>query len=91
MKATATVQLETDRVIVTEYCFAPGADTGFHVHAHDYVVVPMTSGVLRLEETAGTRDAQLRVGVSYNRPKGIAHNVINANDYEFRFIEIELK
>lgn len=91
MKATATVQLETDRVIVTEYKFAPGADTGFHVHAHDYVVVPMTSGVLRLEETTGTRDAQLQAGVSYNRPMGVAHNVINANDYEFRFIEVELK
>jgi len=91
MKATATVQLETERVIVTEYCFAPGADTGHHVHRHDYVVVPLTTGVLRLEETAGTRDAQLKAGVSYSRPKGVSHNVINANDYEFRFIEIELK
>jgi quercetin dioxygenase-like cupin family protein len=91
MKATATVQLETERVIVTEYRFAPGADTGHHVHQHDYVVVPITSGVLRLEEAAGTRDAQLQAGVSYSRPKGVSHNVINANDHEFRFIEIELK
>jgi quercetin dioxygenase-like cupin family protein len=91
MKATATVQLENERVIVTEYRFAPGADTGYHVHAHDYVVVPMTSGILRLEETAGTRDARLEAGVSYSRPAGVAHNVINANDHEFCFIEIELK
>jgi len=54
-------------------------------------VVPLTSGVLRLEESAGTRDAQLQTGVSYGRPKGVSHNVINANDHEFRFIEIELK
>ncbi len=91
MKATATVQLENGRVIVTEYRFAPGADTGYHVHAHDYVVVPMTSGILRLEEAAGTRDARLEAGVSYSRPAGVAHNVINANDHEFCFIEIELK
>jgi quercetin dioxygenase-like cupin family protein len=91
MKATATVQLETERLIVTEYRFAPGADTGHHVHQHDYVVVPLTSGVLRLEEATGTRDAQLQVGVSYSRPAGVSHNVINANDHEFRFIEIELK
>jgi quercetin dioxygenase-like cupin family protein len=91
MKATAHPQVETDRVIVTEWRFAPGAETGHHVHAHDYVVVPLTTGILRIEDSAGTRDAQLQAGVSYARPKGVAHNVINANPYEFRFVEIELK
>lgn len=90
-KATGIQQLENDRVIVTEWRFAPGAETGFHVHAHDYVVVPLTSGTLRLEEPGGTRDAQLQAGASYARPAGVAHNVINANDYEFRFVEVELK
>jgi len=91
MKATAHPQVETDRVIVTEWRFAPGAETGHHVHGHDYVVVPLTTGILRIEDSAGTRDAQLQAGVSYARPKGVAHNVINANPYEFRFVEIELK
>lgn len=91
MKATPSVQVENDRVIVTEWTFAPGAETGAHVHAYDYVVVPMTSGTLRLEEPAGTRDAQLTAGVSYHRPAGVSHNVINVNAHEFRFIEIELK
>lgn len=91
MKATAHPQVENDRVIVTEWRFAPGAETGHHVHAHDYVVVPLTTGTLRLEEPEGTRDAPLTAGVSYARPKGVAHNVINANAYEFRFVEIELK
>ncbi len=91
MKATSTVQVENERVIVTEWCFAPGAETGQHVHAHDYVVVPLTSGILRLQETGGTRDAKLEVGVSYARPAGVSHNVINANPHEFIFIEIELK
>jgi len=91
VKATSVVQVENERVIVTEWRFAPGADTGPHVHAHDYVVVPLTSGILRLEEAGGVRDAALTAGVSYARPAGVAHNVINANEFEFRFVEIELK
>ena len=91
MKATAHPQVETGRVIVTEWRFAPGAETGHHVHAHDYVVVPLTTGKLRLEEPAGVREVELQAGVSYSRLKGVAHNVINANSFEFRFVEIELK
>jgi beta-alanine degradation protein BauB len=90
-KALPSIQVENERVRVTEWRFAPGAETGHHVHAHDYVVVPLTSGTLRLEEPQGVREAQLRTGVAYARAAGMAHNVINANDFEFRFIEIELK
>ncbi|MEK9720580.1 MAG: cupin domain-containing protein [Quisquiliibacterium sp.] len=91
MKAVPTVQIDNERVIVTEWRFAPGADTGHHVHQHDYVVVPMTTGTLRLVEPEGTRDVQLSAGVSYARLTGVSHNVINVNPYEFSFIEIELK
>jgi quercetin dioxygenase-like cupin family protein len=91
VKASSHPQVETDRVIVTEWRFAPGAETGHHVHAHDYVVVPLTTGKLRLVEPEGTREVELQAGMSYARPKGVAHNVINANDYEFRFVEIEIK
>jgi len=91
MKATAHPQVDNERVIVTEWRFQPGAQTGHHVHAHDYVVVPLTTGTLRIEESAGTRDVQLQAGGSYARLKGVAHNVINANAFEFRFVEIELK
>jgi beta-alanine degradation protein BauB len=91
MEATSHLQIENDRAIVTEWRFAPGAETGHHVHAHDYIVVPLTDGTLRLEEAGGVRDVQLQAGTSYARPKGVAHNVINANAFEFRFIEIELK
>jgi len=90
-KAAGILQVENERVIVTEWRFPPGADTGYHVHGHDYVVVPLTTGTLRLEEPTGTRDAALQAGVSYARPAGIAHNVINVNDFEFRFVEIEIK
>jgi beta-alanine degradation protein BauB len=91
MYAVGTKQVETERVVVTEWRFAPGAETGAHVHAMDYVVVPLTAGILRLEEPTGTREVRLEVGASYARPAGVSHNVINANDYEFVFIEVELR
>ena len=91
MKAIPSVQVENERVIVTKWHFPPGADTGDHVHAHDYVVVPLTSGKLRLVEPTGIRDVELIVGGSYARLAGVAHNVININDYEFLFVEIEIK
>ena len=91
MNATAFIQVDNDRVIVTEWRFAPGEDTGHHVHFHDYVVVPLTTGILRLIEPGGVRDVQLQAGVSYSRQADVAHNVVNVNDHEFRFVEIELK
>jgi len=91
MNATSSIQVDNDRVIVTQWRFAPGADTGHHVHAFDYVVVPLTTGTLRLVEPTGVRDVPLKAGVSYSRPAGIAHNVVNVNDHEFCFVEIELK
>jgi quercetin dioxygenase-like cupin family protein len=91
VKATSKAQVENDRVIVTEWRFAPGADTGHHVHAYDYVVVPLTSGILRIVDAAGAREVSLEAGAAYARRAGVAHNVINANNFEFRFVEIELK
>jgi beta-alanine degradation protein BauB len=91
MKAVPQVQVDNPRVIVTLWTFAPGAETGDHVHAHDYVVVPLTTGTLRLVEPTGVRDVPLQAGASYAREAGVAHNVINANDFEYRFVEIEMK
>lgn len=89
--AVPAVQLETERVKVTEWRFAPGAATGWHRHEYDYVVVPMTTGRLLLKEPDGERHAPLTAGVSYTRQAGVEHDVINANDFEFVFIEIEMK
>ena len=91
MNATPLVQVDNERVIVTLWTFPPGTDTGHHVHAHDYVVVPLTTGTLRLDEPTGPRDVAMQAGASYAREAGVAHNVINVNAFEFRFVEIELK
>lgn len=89
--ATPTVQIDNERLRVTEWRFAPGAATGFHRHEYDYCVVPLTTGPLLIESAAGASHAQLAVGVSYYRQAGVEHDVINDNAFEFAFVEIELK
>src|SRR5262245_65192977 len=90
--AIGTVQIDQERVRVTEWRFAPGAATGWHRHGHDYVVVPLTTGRLMLEEPGNvTRHSDLVAGRSYARQAGVEHDVVNVNDHEFVFIEIELK
>jgi quercetin dioxygenase-like cupin family protein len=89
--AVATQQIDNERVIVTEWRFAPGAETGWHRHGFDYVVIPGMDGQLLLQSDEGEKTAELRAGASYFRKAGVEHNVINANDYEFFFIEVELR
>lgn len=90
-QARATVLIENDRVRVTEWRFAPRAATGWHRHEYDYVVVPLTSGRLLLKTADGEQYANLTRGVPYFRNVGVEHDVINANDGEFVFVETELK
>jgi len=89
--AVPTLQIDNERVRVTEWRFAPGAETGHHRHGMDYVVVPLTSGTLLLETSQGDILSPLSAGASYSRLTGVEHNVVNANDFEFAFVEIELK
>lgn len=89
--AIATVQTDNERVKVTEWRFAPGAETGWHRHEYDYVIVPITSGKLLLETSDGSSVSELSSGKSYFRLTGVEHNVVNASDGEFAFVEIELK
>lgn len=91
-KAVPTVFIDNARVRVTEWRFAPGAATGWHRHEFDYVVVPMIDGELELVGPGGDRSrAALKIGVPYFRNAGVEHDVINANGFEFAFVEIEIK
>lgn len=90
--AVPTVQIDNDRVKVTEWRFAPGAETGEHIHEMDYVIVPGLTGNLKIVAPDGSETiAELTQGVTYFREKGVHHNVINANDFEYHFIEVEMK
>lgn len=91
-QATRTVQIDNDRVRVSEWQFAPNAATGHHRHAHDYVVVPVVDGELEMVENDGRKArSQLKKGKAYFRKAGVEHNVFNAGSGPMTFVEIELK
>jgi quercetin dioxygenase-like cupin family protein len=69
---------------------APGAHTGFHRHEYDYVIIPITGGRMRVIEAGRESTAELAAGISYFRPAGVEHDVINAGDQELIFVEIEI-
>lgn len=89
--AKATIFIDNDRTRVTEWRFAGrGDNTGWHRHEYDYVVVPLFDGVLEIEDTNGDRaKAELKNGVPYFRNLGVEHDVINGNDFECAFVEVE--
>lgn len=88
--AEPVVHIDDGRFRVTEWRFSPGAETGWHVHGHDYVIVPLDDGQLGLGLPDGaTAEAALRRGVPYSRRAGVAHNVTNRGAAPLAFLEIE--
>jgi quercetin dioxygenase-like cupin family protein len=90
-KAIAIPRSEDGRLIATEWRMAPGSETGWHRHGHDYAVVYLTTGELFVETKEGPITASLERGQVTSREAGVEHNVINSNDFEFVFVELELK
>jgi len=69
----------------TPQSHAPCAHLGAACPRHRVAV-----GDLLLEEPGGaSRTATLKRHVPYARREGVEHNVVNANPFDFAFIEIE--
>ena len=61
--AVGTVLIENDRVRVTRWDFPnPGDCTGWHRHEHDYVVVPLFDGELRIDNDSKIMTSSLTTG-----------------------------
>ena len=89
--AASRIVIDNERVRATLWSFAPDQDTGWHRHEHDYVVIPLGDGRLRLDLPGGGEAfADLRHGEPYFRNAGVEHNVINASEHDFQFLEIEI-
>lgn len=90
--AVPTEFINNERARVTEWRFKKrGDNTGWHRHEYDYVVVPLFDGALEIETEGGNRTvSEMKTGVPYFREAGVEHDVINANDFECAFVEIEL-
>src|SRR5882724_8046869 len=89
--ARATVQVDNERVKVTEWRFAPGAETGWHRHAFDYVIVYRTAAKHLVETLEGGITVDVRAGHAYFRKAGVEHNVVNAGENEVVLVETEIK
>jgi len=60
-QAKATQLVDDGRVRVTRFDFAPGAETGWHVHRMDYVITTVTECNMTLEEPGGGTMAFIEV------------------------------
>ena len=90
--AIPRLQIDDARIKVTRWDFSSHAESGWHKHKMDYVIVPLTNGTLTAELSGGkTVENELSIGGSYARPAGVDHNIVNSNNSPFSFIEIELK
>ena len=89
--ARSTLLVEDGRVRVTRWDFEPGAETGWHRHGLDYLVVPMTDCAFLLEEKDGSRCLDVGAGAAYRRDTGVEHNVVNRGTHAMAFIEVEMK
>jgi len=89
--ARASVQVDTPEARVTEWRLPPGSAIGHHRHEHDYVVVPITDGVMTVISASGSAQNPIKLGQSYFRKAGVEHDVRNDTTREIVFIEIEIK
>jgi beta-alanine degradation protein BauB len=90
--AEPNVDIDNERVRVTTWTFADGADTGHHVHEYDYVVVPITGGTFSAVGPDGTATERVQeAGVPYEGKAGAEHNVFNTSGRSAAFTEIEFK
>jgi len=54
-------------------------------------VVPLFDGILEIDTGEGERIvAPMKKGVPYFRELGVEHDVINGNDFECAFVEVEI-
>jgi beta-alanine degradation protein BauB len=89
MHVDTECQIENSRTRVIRYRLVPGASIGFHRHAHDYVIVPITSGRLCVIENGRESIAELTSGIAYFRSAGVEHDVGNAGSQDMIFIAVE--
>lgn len=89
--AIPTILVDDERSRVTRWDFAPGAETGWHKHAMNYVVVVLTDCTFAVETADGEQIIPMAAGTTYARPDGIEHNVRNGGQTPMAFVEVEFK
>ena len=90
-KADVTIHIDNERVLIKEWRFKPGQETGRHRHEHDFVVLPRTAGRLLLVTSEGESYRDIAAGSCYTRSAGTEHNVTNVSDHDVVILDVELK
>lgn len=85
------VNIDNDRVRITTWSLARDERTGHHRHELDYVVVPLTAGLLAMTSAGTTTTSELTRGGCYFRDAGVEHDVSNAGSEPVVFVEIEIQ
>lgn len=87
----ATPSIDEPNIRATRFDFPPGAETGWHVHGADYVIVAVTDCEMLVEEPGGgSRRVTVPAGSAYARKAGVEHNVVNGGAAPMTFVEVEL-
>jgi beta-alanine degradation protein BauB len=89
--ARMEVIANNDRVRILRYTLVPGAETGWHKHETDYVIVPYSDCRVRVDTATGSIEAGMRKDEPYFRTRGVEHNVTSVTSEPFSFLEIEIK
>lgn len=90
-QATPQVLIENREVRVTRWTLDTTEETGLHRHEHNYVVVPLADGLMRVTAVDGSvADHRLAKGVPYYREAGAEHTVGNGGEGVLDFVEMEL-
>ncbi len=91
-RADFEILYEDGETRITRWRFDPGAQTGWHHHAVDYVTIQESGGELRLERDDGSvTHVEYEPGRTVRYAAPIRHNATNVSGEEVRVTEIEYK
>lgn len=83
---------DDERTRVTQWVIAPGEQTGWHLHDHDYLTIQQSAGTLHLKFADGrelTIDYVPGTARLFRAP--VEHNATNIGNVDIRVMEIEYK
>jgi quercetin dioxygenase-like cupin family protein len=86
------ILFENERIRVWSVCLEPGQRQPWHRHDLPYLIVPITAGknVMTFED-GRVRETDEASGEPIWREPGTPHELLNASDWQYRNVLIEIK
>ena len=83
-QASPTVQIDNDRVKVTEWRFAPGAETGWHSHPIAVYAYVLAGGIRVSVE--GGKTVDFKQGEAFVEVMKLRHNGVNLGNVPVKMV-----